>query len=70
MPYYNNRSCYFKENKINFVDYKNVPLLKKFTTKYFKITPKYYTGTSLKAQKMLARAIKNARFMGLIPYTK
>ncbi|PKL36587.1 30S ribosomal protein S18 [Candidatus Peregrinibacteria bacterium HGW-Peregrinibacteria-1] len=70
MPTYNNRRCFFKENNINYIDYKNVPLLKKFITKYNKITPKYYSGTSLKYQKMLAKAIKNARYMGLIPFTK
>lgn len=69
MPTYNNRQCYFTENNIQYIDYKNIGLLRKFITKYYKITPRYYTGTSLKHQKQLARAVKRARYMGLLPYT-
>jgi len=69
MPTYRNRKCFFKENQINYIDYKNLRLIKRFTTKFNKIVPKYYSGTSLKRQKQLARAIKRARYMALIPYT-
>ena len=69
MPSYKGRKCHFTANKINHIDYKNIALLKKFLTKYNKIVPRYYSGTSLKHQKMLANAIKNARAMGLLPYT-
>jgi len=50
------------------IDYKDVELLKKYITKFGKITPRYYTGVSLKNQKRLARAIKRARTMALIPF--
>lgn len=70
MPTYKNRKCYFTENKIEYVDYKNVALLKKYTSQYGKIVPKYYSGTQLKYQKMISKAIKNARIMALIPFTK
>lgn len=50
------------------IDYKNVELLKKYTTKFGKITPRYYTGVSLKNQKKLAVAIKRARMMALLPF--
>ena len=70
MPTYKNRQCYFKTNDIKFIDYKNVRLLRKFMTKFNKIVPKYYSGTSLKSQKMVATAIKRARYMALIPYTR
>ncbi len=70
MSTYKNRKCYFKENNINFIDYKNIALLKKFITKYGKIAPRYYKGTSLRKQKELAKAIKNARIMGLLPFAK
>ncbi len=70
MAKYKNRNCYFKENDIQYVDYKNIALLKKFITKYGKIAPSYYKGTSLRKQKELARAIKNARIMGLLPFAK
>ena len=60
--------CYFKQNKITEIDYKDVELLKRFVTPNGKITPRRVTGTSPKYQRQLAVAIKNARFMGLLPY--
>ena len=50
------------------IDYKDVELLKKYITKFGKITPRYYTGVSLKNQKKLATAIKRARMMALLPF--
>jgi len=52
------------------INYKNVELLKKYITKFGKITPRYYSGVSLKNQKKLANAIKKARIMALIPFVK
>ena len=52
------------------IDYKNVELLKKYITKFGKIVPRYYSGVSLKNQKKLAKAIKRARIMALIPFVK
>jgi small subunit ribosomal protein S18 len=69
MSSYKGRKCYFCEKKIVYIDYKNVKLLRKYTTKYKKIVPKYYSGNCLKHQKNLSRAIKNARFMALLPFT-
>lgn len=69
MPTYKGRKCHFCEEQINFIDYKNLPLMKKFTTKYKKIVPKYYSGNCLRHQKAASKAIKNARKMALIPYT-
>lgn len=60
--------CYFKQNKIDVIDYKDVELLKKFITPNGKITARRMTGTSAKYQRQLAVAIKNARFIGLLPY--
>lgn len=50
------------------IDYKNVELLKKYITKFGKITPRYYTWVSLKNQKKLANAIKRARMVALLPF--
>ena len=50
------------------IDYKNTELLKKYITKFGKITPRYYTWVSLKNQKKLAREIKKARMMALLPF--
>ena len=53
----------------DFIDYKNVELLRSYLTVFGRIVPRYYSGVSLKQQKMLARAIKRAREMALLPYT-
>lgn len=60
--------CYFTKNKIDHIDYKDVELLSKFITPNGKISARSQTGTSAKYQRELAKAIKNARFMGLLPY--
>jgi small subunit ribosomal protein S18 len=60
--------CYFTKNNVKFIDYKDVELLKKYISPSGKITPKRVTGTSSKYQRMLAVAIKRARFMALLPY--
>ena len=60
--------CYFTKNKVKYIDYKDVELLKKFITPNGKIASRHTTGTSAKYQRELANAIKNARFMGLLPY--
>jgi len=60
-----NKKCPLEGVKI---DYKDVELLKKYITKFGKITPRYYSGVCLKNQKKLAREIKKARIMALIPF--
>ena len=60
--------CYFTKNKVKYIDYKDVELLKKFITPNGNIASRHTTGTSAKYQRELAKAIKNARFMGLLPY--
>lgn len=60
--------CYFKKNNIKYIDYKDVELLKMFITPNGKIAPRRTTGTCAKHQRELAKAIKNARFMALLPY--
>ena len=51
------------------VDYKN-PVIKKYVTIYGRIKPRYYTKVPMVVQKSLSRAIKNARYMALIPFTR
>lgn len=60
--------CYFTKNKIDYIDYKDVELLKRFISPNGKITPRRVTGTCAKYQRELAKAIKNARYMALLPY--
>ncbi len=61
--------CPFESAGVKHIDYKDVETLKKYLSRYGRITPRYYTGVSLKYQKMLASAIKKARVMALLPYT-
>jgi small subunit ribosomal protein S18 len=60
--------CVFCVDKIDEVDYKDAGKLKKFVTEKGKIIPKRITGTCAKHQRILAEAIKRARFMVLLPY--
>jgi small subunit ribosomal protein S18 len=62
--------CYFKQNNIQHIDYKDVELLKRFLTPSARIMGRKRTGTSAKAQRQLANAVKRARFMGLLPYIR
>ena len=64
------KACYFKKNKIDYIDYKDAELLGRFIGPDGKITPRAITGTSAKYQRQLASAIKKARFMGLLPVVK
>ena len=50
------------------VDYKDVRLLKKFTSERGKIIPRRISGTTAKGQRQLAVAIKRARYLALLPY--
>ncbi len=60
--------CKFTENKVKYIDYKDVKLLQRYVTEQGKIIPKRITGTSSKYQRQLSIAIKRARHMALLPY--
>ena len=60
--------CRFKKNGIKYVDYKDPEFLKKFLNEQGKILPRRLTGTSLKFQRKVSRAIKRARFLALLPF--
>ena len=55
---------------IEYVDYKNVDLLQRFLSDRAKIRPRRVSGSEPRQQRDVAVAIKNAREMGLLPYTK
>jgi len=63
-----NTTCYFKQNGIKHVDYKDIELLKKFINPHSRILSSKKTGVSSEYQRKLALAIKRARFMALLPY--
>ncbi len=62
------RSCPFTAAGVKHIDYKDVDTLKMFATERGKIMPRRVTGVSAKHQRMLARAIKRARYMALMPF--
>jgi len=60
--------CRFKKHGIKFIDYKDADFLLKFINEQGKILPRRLTGTSLKYQRKLAKAITRARHLALLPY--
>lgn len=61
--------CRFTADGVTEIDYKDVATLKGYVTESGKIVPSRITGTSAKYQRQLARAIKRARYLALLPYT-
>jgi small subunit ribosomal protein S18 len=69
-PYFKRKKyCRFTAEGIKEIDYKDIALLKGFITETGKIVPSRITGTHAIFQRMLAQAIKRARFLALLPYT-
>ncbi|GAB2678589.1 30S ribosomal protein S18 [Thalassiella azotivora] len=58
-----------KAAKITYIDYKDTALLRKFVSDRGKIRARRVTGVSVQQQRQLAKAIKNAREMALLPYS-
>ena len=61
--------CRFTADKVEWIDYKDVDVLKDFITETGKIIPARLTGTKARYQRQLSDAIKRARFLALLPYT-
>lgn len=64
------KKCWFTENAIVAIDYKDLELLRRFVSERGKISPRRNTGTSPKMQRELAKAVKRARHLALLPYVK
>ncbi len=60
--------CRFTAEGVVEIDYKDIATLKNYITESGKIVPSRITAVSAKKQRELARAIKRARFLGLLPY--
>lgn len=60
--------CLFQKYGIKYVDYKNPNFLVKFINTQGKILPRNITGTSMKFQKRVAKAIKRARHLAILPF--
>ncbi|HKK70564.1 MAG TPA: 30S ribosomal protein S18 [Candidatus Krumholzibacteria bacterium] len=64
------KKCWFTENAIVAIDYKDIDLLRRFVSERGKISPRRNTGTSPKMQRELAKAVKRARHLALLPFVK
>ena len=68
-PFFRRRkTCPFSGANAPKIDYKNVKLLSRFVSERGKIVPSRITAVSTKKQRELARAIKRARYLSLLPY--
>lgn len=64
------KHCYFCQQGIDDIDYKDKALISLGISSFERILPAKKTGVCAKHQRKLARAIKRARYMALIPYVK
>jgi small subunit ribosomal protein S18 len=62
------KTCPFSGANAPKIDYKDVKLLQRFISERGKIVPSRITAVSNKKQRLLANAIKRARYMALLPY--
>ena len=68
-PFFRRRkTCPFTGEGAPKIDYKDTKLLSRFISERGKIVPSRITAVSTKKQRLLANAIKRARFMALLPY--
>ena len=58
-----------RSNPLPEIDYKDIETLKQYVSETGKIVPSRITGTKAKYQRQLAKAIKRARYLALLPYT-
>jgi small subunit ribosomal protein S18 len=63
------RQCNFCADKIEHIDYKEIPRLRRYVTERGKILPRRITGNCAHHQRQLTTAIKRARVIALLPYT-
>ncbi|UCB47437.1 MAG: 30S ribosomal protein S18 [Spirochaetota bacterium] len=66
--YFRRKVCKLCVKKVKEIDYKDIDLLRRFVTERGKILPRRITGTCAKHQRILAMAIKRARFIALLPF--
>ena len=67
--YRRRKYCRFTAEGIDEIDYKDLELLKAYISETGKIVPSRITGTKARYQRQLAKAVKRARYLALLPYT-
>lgn len=70
MAYYKRKKRLVYEGVIADLNYKDVEILKKFTNDKGKMLPRRVTGANAKDQRHIARIIKQARAIALLPYAR
>ncbi len=68
MANYRKKFCRFSAEGIKEIDYKDIGILKNYIMESGRIVPSRITGTAAKYQRQLAKAIKLARYLSLLPY--
>ena len=63
------KPCSFCRDKVTYIDYKDINLLRKYISDRGKIRARRVTGNCTRHQRDVAAAVKNAREMALLPYT-
>lgn len=66
-PKFNKLNKFYSE-EVEFIDYKDVKTLQKYLNSVGKIEPRKRTGANMKHQRMLAKALKRARHIALLPF--
>jgi len=61
--------CIFCKDRVEYIDYKDVPMLRKFVSERGKIRARRVTGNCSQHQRDVAVAVKNARELALLPYS-
>ena len=67
--YRRRKFCRFTAEGVTEIDYKDIEVLKQYVSETGKIVPSRITVTKAKYQRQLAKAIKRARYLSLLPYT-
>lgn len=62
------RRCPFMAAGWKKIDYKDIETIRRFITEKGKILPRRITGVSAKFQRLLAQAVKQARYIGILPF--
>jgi len=67
--YRRRKFCRFTAEGVTEIDYKDIEMLKQYVSETGKIVPSRITGTKARYQRQLAKAVKRARYLSLIPFT-
>ena len=67
--YRRRKFCRFTAEGVKEIDYKDLETLNEYISETCKIVPSRITGTKARYQRQLARAVKRARYLALLPYT-